>query len=207
MSDSGGSLSVSRSLLQGAARSIPAVVKHEEPEDVQYVLRVIRGDTDAFSQLVRRYEDRVIRFQLRMTGCRETALDLAQETFLRAFQALASWQPSAQFRTWLFRIASNAAIDHLRRNRQFNHVPLEENDEFGCEISVERLLSADQQMRILAKAVAQLPKKYSEALLLRELEGMSYSEIALLLDVSEGTVKSRISRARHGILSHFGRAV
>jgi len=168
---------------------------------------VIRGDTDAFSQLVRRYEDRVIRFQLRMTGCRETALDLAQETFLRAFQALASWQPSAQFRTWLFRIASNAAIDHLRRNRQFNHVPLEENDEFGCEISVERLLSADQQMRILAKAVAQLPKKYSEALLLRELEGMSYSEIALLLDVSEGTVKSRISRARHGILSHFGRAV
>jgi len=95
-----------------------------EEEDRALVARTLAGDAPAFTTLVRRYQERVFRFVLRLCGTRDEALDLTQETFMKAHQALPGWRPEAQFRTWLFSIAHNATLDVLRRRQRVIFVPL-----------------------------------------------------------------------------------
>lgn len=169
--------------------------------DHEYVALAQRGDHDAFSALVRRYQDRIYRFILRMSGCREEALDLTQETFLKAYQGLGAWQADAQFRTWLFRIATNTSLDVLRRRKVVFYVPIDESTEIVDQsVGPERRAQDQQSFAALEVALDRIPPLYREALLLRELDGMSYGEIAETLNVTEGTVKSRIARARTGLL-------
>lgn len=169
----------------------------ESLSDHDCVARCQRGDRKAFDELVRRYQHRVYRYVLRMTGSREEALELTQEALFKAFQALPSWRPTAQFRTWLFQIAGHTAIDALRRRRHVEYVSLEEHAEpAGPEPGPEGRSLLDERCRHLEAALARVPPEYRQALLLREVEGMSYDEIAQTLSVPEGTVKSRIARAR-----------
>lgn len=161
-----------------------------------------RGDDDAFSELVRRYQQRIYRYILRITNNPDDALDLAQDTFVKAFRHLASWQPKALFRTWLFRIATNTTTDYLRRNKLWSYVPFDESShtrDNGNDI--EKQLDSAALCREMITLIQKLPPAFREALLLRELEGMSYTEIAQALDINEGTVKSRISRARCSLVS------
>ena len=176
----------------------------DELTDDACIVLAQQGDHAAFTTLVRRYQDRVYRFILRMVGSHDEAMELTQETFIKAWQALAGWQPEAQFRTWLFRIASNTATDILRRRKVVEFVALEEDyDAPSGGADPEAQLHVKQRLHALEAAIRRLPSDQREVVLLREIEGMSYSEISATLSVSEGTVKSRLARAREALIAHY----
>lgn len=159
------------------------------------------GEEAVFAELVRRHQNRVFRFLLRMMNCREEALELTQDTMLKAFRALPGWRPDAAFGTWLFHIASNSATDRLRRKKVVKYEPIEEHMEFPDPAAgPEEALQSAQRYRILEAALQRLQEDYREVLLLREVEEMSYAEIGEVLGLREGTVKSRIARARQALL-------
>ena len=156
-----------------------------------------QGDGAAYSRLIRLHQHRVFRHLAHMTGSREEALELAQEAFLKAWQALPQWRPDAQFGTWLMRIASNLALDVLRRRKTVRFVPLEEDyDAPGAGPGPEAQLEVKERMAVLDAALSRLSAEQREIVLLREVEGMSYEELGTVLGLDEGTVKSRLARAR-----------
>lgn len=162
------------------------------------------GDQRAFTELVRLHQDGVFRFVLRMTGSRDEAMDLTQDTFIKAWQALPRWQPQAQFRTWLFQIARNGALDLLRRRETLQFIPLEDDAVFAApQPTPEEQFDQRQRLGLLDAALRRLPPEHREVLLLREVEQMSYTEIAQTLQIQEGTVKSRIARARAALLDRY----
>lgn len=164
------------------------------------------GEGKAFSALVARYQDRIYRFLLRLTRSPDDALELTQDTFLRAHQALDRWRPDALFKTWLFRIARNSAFDRLRRDKLVEFVALEDDVEIpDSAAGPEAILETAQRVRQLEAALQALPAAHREILLLREIEQMSYDEIALVLGLNAGTVKSRIARARGALLEQVKR--
>lgn len=176
-----------------------------QPEltDREYVDLSQRGDRNAFSQLVRRYQDRLYRFILRMVDSHDEALELTQDTFIKAWQALPDWRPDAEFRTWLFRIGSNTAMDCLRRRKVVEFVAMDEDyDAPGGTADPEAQLQTKQRLRALEVALSRLPHDQREIVLLRDIEDMSYGEIGAILGINEGTVKSRLARAREALISY-----
>ena len=172
---------------------------HAEPEhsDLEWILRAKAGDHAAYAGLVRRYQDKVHRFLWRMVGSSDEALDLTQDTFIKAWQALPEWQPQAAFHTWLYRIASNAAIDALRRRRLVDFTAFDEGTDMpDPKAGPEARLHAKQRLQALDAALTRLPGDQRAVVLLREVEGLGYEEIAAALEVNVGTVKSRLARAR-----------
>ena len=176
----------------------------QEPTDRECAELSQQGNHAAYTTLVRRYQDRLYRFILRMVGSRDEALELAQDVLFKAFQALPAWRPQAEFRTWLFRIAANAATDALRRRQTVEFVALDEDyDVPGEGAGPEAQLAARQQLRALDAALSRLPPDHREILLLREVEDMSYGEIGAALGITEGTVKSRLARARAALIDLY----
>lgn len=170
-------------------------------EDAALAARARDGDSQAFVELVRRHQDRVYRFVLRMTGSRDDAMDLAQDTFMKAWQAMPRWSPDAQFGTWLIRIARNGALDVLRRRGVVAFEPLGDDPPFVDPArGPEAQLETRQRYEVLEVALQRIAVEHREVLLLREVEDLSYAEIAEALGVAEGTVKSRIARARVALL-------
>lgn len=173
-------------------------------DDQECVTRAQRGEGKAFSELVGRYQDRIYRILVRLTRSEDDALDLTQETFLRAYQGLARWLPDALFSTWLFQIARNLAFDLLRRRKLVEFQSLEGYDAAAAPgLQPDAALEAAQRFRMLDAALAKLPHEHREIVLLREIEEMSYEEIAAVLDLSLGTVKSRLARARKALLDRM----
>lgn len=163
-----------------------------------------QGDQAAYGVLVRRHQDRIYRHLLNLTGSREEALELAQQAFIEAWQALPNWRPNAQFHTWVYRIASNAAIDVLRRRKVVRFVPLDDDyDAPADQPGPEAQLQARQSLQALDAALARLPPQQREIVLLREVEGLSYAELAATLGIDEGTVKSRLARARAALAALY----
>lgn len=176
------------------------------------VERARAGDRHAFTALVRCYQERVFRFVLRLCGSRDEALDLTQETFMKAHQALPGWRPEAAFRTWLFRIAHNATLDVLRRRQRVSFVSTSDPLADGGVLAIcdpaaqpDARYADRQRIALLERALRDLPAGQREILLLRELEDMSYGEIAATLEIAEGTVKSRLARARAAALAAYRR--
>jgi RNA polymerase sigma-70 factor (ECF subfamily) len=176
------------------------------------IARAQGGDHRAFAVLVRQYQDRVFRFILQLVGARDEAMDLTQETFMKAHQALPGWRPEAQFRTWLFRIAHNTALDVLRRRKHiefvsFSDLPAGEEHHALPDPGrqPDERLADRQSIELLERTLQELPAEHREILLLREVEDMSYTEIAATLGIAEGTVKSRIARARSAALAGYQR--
>lgn len=170
-------------------------------DDQECVTRAQRGEGRAFSELVARYQDRVYRFLLRLTRSPEDAMDMTQDTFMRAYQGIERWRPDALFRTWLFRIARNLAFDRLRHDKIVEFVDLDEDaDTPDPAAGPEAVLETAQRYRILECVLERMPAPQREIILLREIEGMSYDEIAQVLDLNAGTVKSRLARARTALL-------
>lgn len=173
--------------------------------EAELVRKAAAGDGDAFAQLVLAYEKPIYNLCLRMCGSVDDAMDLTQETFLKAWRNLAAFRGDAAFSTWLYRLCSNVCIDHLRREGKRKILPLHTEDDDGEERTIdvadpapgpqERLEAADQRQQV-ADALQSLEPEYREALTLRVLHDMSYADIADILQVREGTVKSRIARAR-----------
>jgi RNA polymerase sigma-70 factor, ECF subfamily len=173
--------------------------------DVQLMLDVKAGDDASFDLLLRRYRTPLVNFLFRMVHDRATAEDLAQEVFLRVYRARKQYSPSAKFTTWLFRIATNLALNSIRdnRHRQMDRsldAPVDEEDAAPMELP-SREVRIDQHMieqdrcHFIRQAVAALPEKQRVAVLLHKYEEMDYGEIAKVLDCSESALKSLLFRA------------
>ena len=171
----------------------------------ELVDRARAGDQDAFEQLVLNNQNRVYTLALRMVNDREEAADLAQEAFLKAWQGLPSFQGDSSFSTWVYRLASNACIDYLRkqkRRREVEHVLSLDDEESGWtepadwDQDPQRQLERAERSREVARGLEALPDHHRQVLTLRELSGLSYQEIGQALELDIGTVKSRIARAR-----------
>ncbi len=165
------------------------------------------GDRDAFGVLVEKHQGMVYSLALRMVGNPEDAADLAQTAFLNAWRGLASFDGRSAFSTWLYRLTSNACTDFLRREKRRSQLSttLEDGDDEEEDRqldlpderwSPEKALEQSELREAIRQGLASLSDSHREVLLLRELEGMSYTEIAQALELEEGTVKSRIARAR-----------
>ena len=174
------------------------------PADEELVFRIRAGEEDLFEVLVRRYQSRVLAHVARMVGSRDDALDLSQEIFLKVFGALDRYNPAYKFSTWVFRIAGNAAIDHLRKRRP-RTVPLEVQDADGRMSSFENKshdLDPYAELRnvergsAIARAIAALPAEFRELITLRHFGGLSYEQIAEVKQMPLGTVKNKLFRAR-----------
>lgn len=171
--------------------------------DEKHILaRARHGELDAFEELVRRYEKRVYAVALRSSGCPEDAADIVQEVFLRAWRSIESFRGDSGFSTWLFRITMNLCVDHARhKHAQPQTQPIVTEDETERPVpdtapTPEEHLENSELGRELAAALEEISEEHRRIVLLRDVSGLSYTEIAEVLEISEGTVKSRLSRAR-----------
>ena len=174
-------------------------------DEQQIIGQVLAGDNNAFGLLVERYQDRVYNLALRMCGNADDAFDLAQEAFFRAWRGLSGFQQDAAFSTWLFRLAANVCLDWLRAKKRRPTVSLTTVDDNGEAVQMElrdpskcpeELLEAAEDRAALTQAMNELPIEYRQILTMRAINDMSYTEIADALALPEGTVKSRLARAR-----------
>lgn len=160
-----------------------------------------RGDEEAFARLVTLHEKRVYALTLRITGNQEDALDAAQEAFLSAWRGLPNFRGDAGFSTWLYRLTSNAAIDHLRKNRRQRGEASLDDEALGVDAvdaapSLQERAESVELREAVRRSMGELSWEHREVLDLREYQELSYEEISARLGVDLGTVKSRISRAR-----------
>ena len=172
--------------------------------DNDLVRQAQNGDRQAFGVLVQRHQARVFQFVRRLQGDADEALDITQDSFIKAWGALDRWRPEARFLTWLLQIARNTTFDTLRQ-RQRQPLDSLESDDLLIDpgASPLRLLEGARQLTRLEQHLARLSMEHREILLLREVEGLSYNELASTLGISEGTVKSRLARARETLLARY----
>lgn len=181
------------------------------PSDLEVIQRVRNGESEAFRLLVERYQGRAYRLALRVLRDEEAARDAVQDAFVKAFTALGRFEGRSSFFTWFYRLVMNQCLDARRRDKSGREVAFEEGagQELVPESSIELVPEVDgvsfapaaslmrkELLEHLARAVDQLPPAARETLLLREVEGLSYSEIAKALDIPKGTVMSRLHYAR-----------
>lgn len=174
-------------------------------EEYAVIRRVCAGDTDAFEALVTAYQKQVYNLALRTVGNEEDAADMTQEAFLRAYRSLGSFRGDSKFSVWLYRLTTNICIDFLRSRGRRPTVSLTaaDEDEEPQELDVAddrfdpvQSLERAELRRAVQRGLAALPEDYRRILMLRELSGLSYAEIGQVLRLEEGTVKSRLFRAR-----------
>ena len=174
-------------------------------EEYAVIRRVCAGDTDAFEALVTAYQKQVYNLALRTVGNEEDAADTTQEAFLRAYRSLGSFRGDSKFSVWLYRLTTNICIDFLRSRGRRPTVSLTaaDEDEEPQELDVAddrfdpvQSLERAELRRAVQRGLASLPEDYRRILMLRELSGLSYAEIGQVLRLEEGTVKSRLFRAR-----------
>jgi RNA polymerase sigma-70 factor (ECF subfamily) len=175
--------------------------------DAELVVRALKGRDDGFEELVRRYQRPIVSYVYRMTGDYEAALDLTQEVFIKVYNSLARYSPEYKFSTWIYRIAHNAAIDHLRR-RSTRELELGATRADGEQYerpapstapSPEQLSERAERRAEIEEVVRALPPSYRELIVLRHAHDLSYDEIAEVTGLPLGTVKNRIFRAREAM--------
>ncbi len=176
------------------------------------IKKAANGDQSAFEQIVVQYQTPVYRLCFRMVGNAEDAADLTQEAFLKAWRCLDGFQFKSAFSTWLYRLASNVCLDHLRSRKRSKTVPLvvacEDSEVLAIDLPDPTPLPEEQvvlseERQILQAALDSLETEERRLLTLRVVNDLSYAEIAALLEIKEGTVKSRLSRARERLRKKF----
>jgi RNA polymerase sigma-70 factor (ECF subfamily) len=192
----------------GFAQALTTEALEDTTSDHALLEATRNGDQDAFGELVNRYRNQITSYIYRMTNDYDGAVDLAQETFVRVYRAADRYQRSYAFSTYIYRIATNLAISELRKRKRRKLVsltgffqPSDGSEAKDFNPPDERPLQdselVDWERRTaVQRAIGTLPEKYRAPLILRDVDGRSYDEIAKILETSEGTVKSRISRAR-----------
>jgi len=167
------------------------------PDDRELVARMRGGDAEALRLLMERYQQRVFALIFGIVRDRHEVEDVAQEVFLKVFMRISAFDGRSRFYTWLYRVAANAAKDHLKKRIRRPAVPLDEDAGIPDTAGGPRERAATREdRRMVREAIASLPPRYREVLALRELEGFTYNEIAGVLRLSMGTVESRLHRAR-----------
>jgi RNA polymerase sigma-70 factor (ECF subfamily) len=166
-----------------------------------------QGDESAFAEIVQRYRNPIVNYLYRFLNDYEEAVDLAQETFVRVYFAIERYHTAYAFSTYIYRIATNLAISEIRKRKRRRMLSLtgffqtDEGDVVEFQPRDERRLADetmvdDERSRVIAKAIAALPEKYRVPIILRDVDGRSYEEIAEIMELGLGTTKSRINRGR-----------
>lgn len=173
--------------------------------DSDLIQRAINGDESAYKQLMENYRGAIYNLLYKMVHNREETEDLVQEAFMKAFKALPSFNEEYAFSTWLYKIAVNNCIDHIRKKRLKTYSldkPIRAKDgelerEFpDVSMSPDKGILSREKSKLIAQAIDELPENYKTVIVLRHNEEKSYEEIAQILDIPLGTVKARIFRAR-----------
>jgi RNA polymerase sigma-70 factor (ECF subfamily) len=168
-------------------------------EEAEWIRAAQAGDRSAFARLIERYWDRLYRWLYHLTRDRHTAEDLTQETFLKALAAINSFRPGSNFRAWVFRIGHNNFVNQKRAERRTKH-PLPE-ETAGPELGVAEATTEHREaLEAVSKAVADLPSDFRAALLLRVNEGLSFREVAKILNTTEETARWRVFKARQKLM-------
>jgi RNA polymerase sigma-70 factor (ECF subfamily) len=184
-----------------------------QASDKKLVERVQKGDKGAFDLLVLKYQHKIVNLIMRYVRDPELALDIAQEAFIKAYRALPRFRGDSAFYTWMYRIAVNTAKNHLaaqRRRPMDIELDLQDPEQYDLHAKLketdtpEGLALGNELKETVERAIAALPEDLRTAIVLRELEGMSYEEIAQTMDCPVGTVRSRIFRARDAIGKKVG---
>ena len=183
-------------------------VQTEKLSDHALIEATKRGDEDAFAEIISRYRSQITNYLYRFLNDYEEAVDLAQETFVRVYFAIERYHTDYAFSTYIYRIATNLAISEIRKRKRRRLVSLTGLFQFDDErqtqefqppdekpLVLENLIESEQTATI-ARAIATLPEKYRAPIVLRDVEGKSYEDVAAILQLGLGTTKSRISRAR-----------
>ena len=187
-----------------------------ESTDKELVKRVQKGDKGAFDVLVLKYEQKIVNLVMRYVRDPEQALDISQEAFIKAYRALPRFRGDSAFYTWLHRIAVNTATNSLaaqRRRPTDIELDLQDPEQYGLHAKLketdtpEGVTLSRELQDTLERAIEALPDDLRTAIILRELDGMSYEEIAQTMDCPVGTVRSRIFRARDAIAKKVGTLV
>ena len=182
-----------------------ALIRKSVPDELKAVQLCKKGDAGAFNVLVLRYQDRVFNMLFRMTGDRQLANDLAQETFIKAYKAIGGFRVGSSFYTWIYRIAVNTAYSYMRKEKaqkRVNTVALEDNPLGRDGVAskkknnpVQILERSELEMKV-QQYISELDNTLRSVVILRDIEGMEYQVIAEILDIPIGTVKSRLHRGR-----------
>ena len=175
----------------------------KEFSDIELIASAVKGREDGFEELVRRYQRPIVGYVFRMLGDYDSSLDVTQEVFIKVYNSLARYSSEYKFSTWLYRIAHNAAIDHMRRN-SVNSQSLETDSEDGAyQLQLESRNPTPEQDHERSEwraeidtVIKRLPAPYRELIVLRHSQDMSYDEIAEVTSLPLGTVKNRLFRAR-----------
>ncbi|MCP5092123.1 MAG: RNA polymerase sigma factor RpoE [Gammaproteobacteria bacterium] len=184
-----------------------------QSSDKKLVKRVQRGDKGAFDLLVLKYQHKIVNLVMRYVRDPELALDITQEAFIKAYRALPRFRGDSAFYTWMYRIAVNTAKNHLaaQRRRPMNiELDLQDPEQYDLHAKLketdtpEAITLSNELKATVERAIAALPEDLRTAIILRELEGMSYEEIAQTMECPVGTVRSRIFRARDAISKKIG---
>ncbi len=174
-------------------------------EDSLYIGQFIAGDEKGFEALVRKYQDRVLNIIYSLIRQDMESEDIAQEVFMKVYRSLKTFRQKSSFPTWLYRITVNTVYDFLRKRRKFTGEPLTESSALDCQSPRDSLLAGEKDVMI-REALLKVPFKFRAAVVLKDIEGLSYAEISSVLRCGIGTVESRIFRARQclkGELSGF----
>ncbi|MGD9587490.1 MAG: RNA polymerase sigma factor [Pyrinomonadaceae bacterium] len=184
-----------------------STVSEDQLSDHALIEATKNGDEDAYSQIVTRYKNPITNYLYRFLNDYEEAVDLAQETFVRVYFAIDRYHTDYAFSTYIYRIATNLAISEIRKRKRRSVLSLtglfqaDDDDQTEFQPPDDRSrpdedLFEDERSRMIAKAIAALPPKYRVPIILRDVEGRTYDEIAEILELGLGTTKSRISRGR-----------
>ncbi len=164
-------------------------------QDARLLARVLDGDHDAFNQIMRNHEDRVFSVCLRIMGSRDLALDAVQETFLTAFRKADQFKGNSALGTWIYRIAVNTCYDQLRKQKRRAADPIPEHLD-PVDHTAEDAMDSAALRPELQRALAELPDEFRSAVVLADIEGLGLSQVAEIVGVPVGTVKSRVFRGR-----------
>ncbi|MFQ5701799.1 MAG: RNA polymerase sigma factor [Acidobacteriota bacterium] len=180
-------------------------MKSRTPQELMQLIQ--RGDEDAFRELMRRFKQPITMFVLRMLNDPSKAVEVAQEAFVNIFTHAQSYRPTASFSGWIYRIAHNLAINEIRRTRRQPTVSIDAvGNQGGSETpvfepadtrpSAEEAVLGNERRAMVRRCIAALPWKYRSAIVMKDMEGLTFLKIAAILDCPESTAKSRVMRAR-----------
>lgn len=165
-------------------------------EDERLIERFLSGDEEGFEMLVKKYQNHVVNIVYSLTGETQDADDIAQEVFIKVYKNLGSFSKKAKFSTWLYRITVNTTYNHLKKEKRYVPSDYRKDSDVFKKIPLEDLERGELK-ELIRKSIEKLPFKYRTVIVLKEIEGLSYKEIAKSLGCRIGTVESRLFRARY----------
>ena len=177
-------------------------ILNPEADEISIIKQVLGGDADAFEHIVKKYEKKVYNLALRYLKNRDDALDLSQEVFIQVYKNLAQFRGDSRFSTWIYRVTYNKCVDMLRKTQKLRrNVVMSTDDENFFETrdrraSIEEDYEGRETLVTVMKIIDTLPSEQRDVVILRYIKDLSYSQIADVLEIAEGTVKSRLNRAR-----------